>query len=126
MGTTPLPTTLTKTTPKDQVEKYFSTLPNVEITYGDVTDPKALLGLMADCDACLSLHGAKRMSKLSDLWTDNSDTDPTHSKQVNYVGVLNMIEAARRSKTCKRIVRITGKGESPDSIFSILLNALGS
>ena len=49
-----------------------------------------------------------------------------HSKQVNYAGVANLIDAARASDSCKRIVRITGKGETPWSIPSILINGLGS
>lgn len=56
----------------------------------------------------------------------NPERDPAHPKNVNYVGIQNIIEAARASKTCKRIVRITGKGENPWSLFSILINMLGS
>lgn len=52
--------------------------------------------------------------------------DADHAKQVNYGGVANLIKAARASGTCKRIVRLTGKGEDPWSIFSILINGLGS
>jgi len=40
--------------------------------------------------------------------------------------VKNIIAAAEATKTCKRIVRITGKGENPWSFFSILINMLGS
>lgn len=38
----------------------------------------------------------------------------------------NLIDAAKASGTCKRIVRITGKGETPWSAPSILINGLGS
>jgi len=37
-----------------------------------------------------------------------------------------IIESARASGTCKRIVRITGKGETPWELPSILINGLGS
>jgi hypothetical protein len=56
----------------------------------------------------------------------NPEQDPSHPKNVNYQGVQNIIEAARASSDCKRIVRITGKGEDPWSFFSILINLLGS
>ena len=41
-------------------------------------------------------------------------------------GVRYLLSAAAASKTCKRIVRVTGKGETPFSIFSVLINTLGS
>ena len=62
---------------------------------------------------------------MSDLWRDPT-LDAAHAKNVNYRGVENIIGAARASGTCKRIVRITGKGETPWSAFSILLNFMGS
>lgn len=123
---TSVPASLDKSTPKDQVAKYLASLPNVEVVYGDVSSTEILEELLQGCSSCLSLHGATRRSKISDLWSDPSDSDPTHGKQVNYVGILNLIEAARRTESCKRIVRITGKGETPSSFFSVLINLLGS
>mmetsp|Transcript_45813 Transcript_45813/g.69103 ORF Transcript_45813/g.69103 Transcript_45813/m.69103 type:complete len:243 (+) Transcript_45813:316-1044(+) len=56
----------------------------------------------------------------------NDDSDTSHPRMVNYEGVKNIINAVRSSKNCKRIVRVTGKGEEPWSIFSILINMLGN
>ncbi len=44
---------------------------------------------------------------------------------INYIGVKNIIDAAKESDKKPRIVRLTGKGEDPFSIFSILINMLG-
>jgi len=113
---------------KEEVMAYLSNLPNVErVVVGDVTSPETCRDLLTDCTACLALYGSVRRSKLSDIWNkDVADTDMSHAKQVNYGGVLNLIRAAKDSKTCRRIVRITGKGENPTSFFSILINMLGS
>ena len=94
--------------------------PNVQHVPGDVTDVASLLALMTGCRACLAVHGARRGSKLADLWTD-AEQDKTHSRWVNFEGVRNIIDAGRATN-CTRIVRITGKGESPWSIFSILIH----
>ena len=107
------------------VAAWLASMPGVELVKGDVTDRASLDALLTGCTACLALHGARRTRKLSDLWRDPS-AEPTHSKQVNYAGVANLIDAAKASGTCKRIVRITGKGESPWSVPSILINAVGS
>lgn len=98
--------------------------PNVQEVPGDVTDVASLEALMTGCCACLAVHGARRSSKLADLWTD-AEQDKTHSRWVNLEGVRNII-AAGKATNCTRIVRVTGKGESPWSVFSILINGLGS
>lgn len=107
------------------VAAWLANLPGVEMVRGDVTDRKSLDALMDGCVACLSLHGARRMRKFSDLWKDPTQ-EPSHSAQVNFRGVANLIDAAKASGTCKRIVRITGKGETPWSVPSILINCFGS
>lgn len=56
----------------------------------------------------------------------NPELESNHAKQVNYEGIRNILEAAKASGTCKRIVRITGNGENPFQFFSILINLLGS
>lgn len=112
---------------KSQVVAHLSSLKGVHIVEGDVTDVESLHTLLDGCTACLALFGSTRRSRLGDLWNPSiGDTDPTHAKAVNYRGVANLIQAAKVSKTCKRIVRITGKGETPTSFFSILINLLGS
>jgi len=110
-----------------QIAKYFTTLPNVELIEGDVTQPDSLSNLLEGCSACLALYGARRSTKLSDFlpWSNPEDEDRNHSKQVNYQGVKNIIDAARKQE-CRRIIRITGKGEDPFSVFSILINLFGS
>jgi len=110
----------------DDVAAWYASEPlGVEKVQGDVTQRESLDTLLCGCTAVLALHGARRTSKLSDLWR-NPTRDPKHSKNVNYEGVRNLIAAARASESCKRIVRLTGKGETPWSIFSILINGLGS
>ena len=107
------------------VATYLASLPGVETVSGDVTDRASCDALLSGCTAVLALHGARRTRQLSDLWR-NPEGDANHAKQINYQGVANLIDAARASGTCKRIVRLTGKGETPWSIFSILINGLGS
>ena len=41
---------------------------------------------------------------------------------MNYLAIKNLIDAAKESKTCKRIVRVTGKGEEPTAFFTVLIN----
>jgi uncharacterized protein YbjT (DUF2867 family) len=108
-----------------QVAAYLSSLPGVGVVQGDIGNLEALQELCSDCEACIAVYGATRRSQISDLWKNSEDEDPTHAKQVNYQGVQNLIQACRESK-CKRIVRITGKGEDPTGIFSVLINMLGS
>ena len=110
---------------KDSVAASLAAMPGVEPVQGDVNDAASVRLLLQGCSACLALHGARRTRKLSDLWQD-AEADPTHSKNINYEGVRTIIEAAQASGTCGRVVRITGKGETPWSIFSILINGLGS
>ena len=116
---------LTVDSSRDDVVAYLANLPGVSVVQGDVGNKESLQTLTQDCDACLALFGATRRSKISDLWRNAADQDPAHSKQVNYQGVLNLIDACRTTN-CRRIVRITGKGEQPTSFFSIVINLLGS
>jgi len=106
----------------------IGSLPGVALVSGSVTSATDCVTLVDGCSAVLSMHGARRSSKITDAlpWTRPEDDDPTHSKQVNYVGVQNLIDAVKASATCQRIIRITGKGETPFSIFSILINTMGS
>ena len=120
------PTSLADCASSEQVAAFFQQHPNISLFEGDVTNPVALKAVVQDCRACLALWGSTRRSKISDLWNPNvADTDPTHAKQVNYQGVINLIEACQAGQ-CPRIVRITGKGEDPTGFFSILINLLGS
>ena len=106
------------------VARYLMGLKNVEAVRGDINDAQSLETLLVGCSAVLAVHGARRQLRPSDFWTD-ATLDPAHAKNVNFEGIKNLIAAAKASRTCKRIVRITGKGETPWSIFSILINGLG-
>jgi NAD(P)H-binding len=126
----PPPTSLSEATSSSQVAAYLQTLPGVELIAGDVTDPASLATLLDGTSACLALYGATAprpfvKSLLLPQIFYPEDTDKSHPKQVNYVGVQNILRAMQQSASCKHLVRITGKGEDPWSIFSILINALG-
>ena len=92
---------------------------------GDATDPNSCKTLLKDCDAVLALHGPVKPPPLQSLFRLLPENDPKHSKRVNYGAVRNIIAAAKESPTCKRIIRVTGKGEEPLGMFSILINMLG-
>ena len=109
-----------------QVAAYLAALPNVELVLGDITDKVSLEALVKDCTAVLALHGPRPTGLKSLCPPLNPESDPSHARSINYVGVQNLIDACIKSKTCKRIVRVTGKGETPYSFFSILINMLGS
>jgi NAD(P)H-binding len=126
----PPPKSLAQATSSSQVAAYLQTLPGVELIVGDVTDPASLATLLDGTTACLALYGATApkpfvKSLLLPQIFYPEDVDQNHPKQVNYVGVQNILRAMQQSATCKHLVRITGKGEDPWSIFSILINALG-
>jgi nucleoside-diphosphate-sugar epimerase len=98
------------------------------VTGGDVTNPEIVQELLKDCTHCLALHGATRMSKWYEpLFASegSEDSDPSHAKQVNCKSMETFVKCAQTTD-CKHIVRITGKGETPWSFFSVLINGLGS
>jgi len=110
------------------VARHLSTLDGVELIQGDVTNRDNIVKLLQDCSACIAVYGSRRSSKISDIlpFTNPEDVDSTHPKQVNYEGVRNIIYAMDKTPCCNRLVRITGKGESPFNKFSILINLFGS
>jgi hypothetical protein len=97
----------------------------IEFVRGDVSDIESLRSLVSGCDACLALFGPtvpKPFFKaLFPFWY--AESDPQHPYNVNFIGVNNLITVLQ--DTPMRLVRITGKGEDPWSIFSILINAFG-
>lgn len=107
------------------VASYLSQLPHVTMVNGDATNLQSCHDLVVGCDAILALHGPVRPPPLQSLFRRLSETHPTHSRSVNYVAVQNIIHACKASRTCKRIVRVTGKGEQPTQIFTVLINMLG-
>jgi hypothetical protein len=121
------PASLDEAVSSAQVAAYLTTLPGVEMVQGDVSNKESLQNLVQDTSACLAVYGPlvpKPFFKaLFPFWFPESD--PKHPKQVNYEGVKNLLAVLAESPTCNRLVRITGKGETPWSIFSILINALG-
>ncbi|KAL7508964.1 hypothetical protein ACHAXN_006024 [Cyclotella atomus] len=126
----PIDSSITPSIDKDassaQVASYLSSLPGVKMIEGDATDKSSCKALIQDCDAVLALHCPVKPPPLQSLFRLLPEDDPKHSKAVNYMAVQNLIDAVRQSPTCKRIVRVTGKGEDPFGIFSILINMLGN
>jgi len=112
-----------------EIAAYLSTLPNVEMVVGDVTQRETIDELLQGCHAVLSLQGASQpnppIKSLFPFLNPENGDDPTHPKMVNYVGVQNIIDASKDNGKIQRIVRITGKGESPYNFFSILINLFG-
>lgn len=113
-----------------QVAAYLKSLPNVELIKGDVTNQESIDTLMKGCSSVLSLHGpvagSPWKSLLPSFLGGTKEDDVSHSKMINYVSLQYMIQAAKQASSCNRIVRITGKGEDPYGIFSILINMLGT
>ena len=93
---------------------------------GDATDLNSCKKLVKGCDAILALHGPVRPPPIQSLFCLLPESDPKHSRSVNYVAIQNLIDAAQGEEKCKRIVRITGKGESPTQFFTVLINMLGN
>lgn len=112
-----------------EVASYLSSLNGVEMVKGDVTDKVSIDRLVEGCTALISVHGPpKPKNVLTSLIPFlSSEEDVTHSKMINYVGIQNIIDATSNNdnNTVKRIVRITGKNETPFSIFSVLINMFG-
>jgi NAD(P)H-binding len=106
----------------------LQTLPGVELVPGDINDPSSLIRLIDGTVACYALHGPtvpKPFMKAFFPWW-YKETDVNHPKQINYIGIQTLLSVmTHNSTTCKHLIRITGKGETPWSIFSILINTLG-
>ena len=97
------------------------------VTGGDVTNPDTVLELLTGCSHCLALHGATARSSWGEILTaaeSSEDSDPSHAKQINYRSMETFVNVAQKTD-CEHIVRITGKGETPWSFFSVLINGLG-
>ena len=110
------PASLEQAQSKAQVAAFLNTLPGVELVAGDVTDADSLKRLLdADTTACLAVYGPVMpkpwFRSLFPLFFPESA--PTHPKRVNYEGVKNILSAMEASAKCRRLVRITGKGEQP-------------
>lgn len=105
--------------------KYYSSLSNIKIIDGDINDEESLIKLLEDCDTCLALHGSTRISKFTDIFNYNIN-DKSHPMYVNYIGIHNIITAAKKTKRCKHIIRVTGNGENPWSFPSIIINLFSS
>ena len=72
--------------------RYLCNLKGVEAVRGDINDKASLEKLVTGCSAVLAVHGARRMRRLSDFWTD-ATLDPSHAKNVNYEGLKHLIAA---------------------------------
>ncbi|CAM9718402.1 unnamed protein product, partial [Hapterophycus canaliculatus] len=71
----------------------------------------------------VSSSGSSRTSIFSDLWTRLKKTEKEHPYNVNYIGTMNILEAAQKARV-KRLVRLTGMsvGLSAFNPFTYLLN----
>ena len=125
ISSTPVPSSLEEAKSSMEVAAFLNTLPGVEMVQGDVLDVDSLRNLVQGCDACVSLHGATAPKPFVKALIPMlyPETTPTHPKQINYQGIKNLITVLEGTKI--PLVRITGKGESPWSFFSILINTLG-
>lgn len=112
---------------KKAILSHLETLPGVEFITGDINDEQSLSLLIDGTTTCFALHGARApkpfIKAFFPFWY--KETDPQHPKQINYIGIQKLLKCMSDSPTCKHLVRITGKGETPWSIFSILINTLG-
>lgn len=72
-----------------------------------------------------SSSGASRTSSMSDLWTRLKKTEKEHPYNVNYIGTMNILDAAQRAGV-RRFVRLTGLsvGLSAFNPFTYLLNLM--
>lgn len=109
-----------------EIATALSQLEHVEMVKGDITNRESIVELLQGCDAVLCLQGPPRPNPIRSLFPFLSDSkDPRHPYMINYVGMQNVIDAVRQTPSVKRIVRLTGKGEQPLSVFTILINMLG-
>ena len=103
---------------KQDIVASLKTLPGVELVEGDVTDSDSLQRLLdSETTACLALYGPTApkpflRSVFLPAWLF-PENDPAHPKQINYEGIKKLLAAMEASAQCRRLVRITGKGEQP-------------
>ena len=102
----------------------YNKYPNIKIVNGDVNNYESIVKLLEGVDTCIAVHGSKRKTRLRDIIRNNVN-DLNHPVNVNYLGMINIINAAKITKT-KHIIRVTGNGEKPWSIPSIIINLFGS
>jgi len=108
---------------KQEVAAYLKSLPGVEFVPGDVTDKESLAKLLdSETTACLALFGPSVpkpfFRALFPVFFP--ETDSSHPKQINYEGMKHLLSAMDASPKCKRLVRITGKGEQPVSFLCLV------
>lgn len=103
---------------------FYNDYQNIKIINGDVNNFNSIIELLEGVDTCIAVHGSKRKTKITDLFKNNKN-DLTHPINLNYIGVKNIINAAKITKT-KHIIRVTDNGEKPWSIPSIIINLIGS
>ncbi len=135
----------------DKLPEEFTKSPLFEVVAGDILAESSrsaegvfddetvapsteLVKCLEGCGGVVACYGATRTTKLADLFSNPEDTDPTHAKQINYRTMIALViackavnlKAGKNDTKIGHIIRITGKGEEPTSIFTVLLNGLGS
>ena len=117
----PPPQSLQEARTKQEIVDYLRTLPGVEIVEGDVTNQDSLQTLLdSETIACLALYGPtvpKPFFRSLIPALLFRESDPSHPKQINYEGIKTLLASMEASSACKRLVRITGKGEEPVRSF---------
>ena len=109
-----------------QIASSLASLSNVEMVKGDVTDLSSIQELVEGCDVIFAVQGPPRPNPILSIFSFLSDQNANyHPYMTNYIGVQNIIEAAKSTPSVKRIVRLTAKGEEPFSLISILINMFG-
>jgi uncharacterized protein YbjT (DUF2867 family) len=106
------------------INNNYKEYPNIKIVNGDVNNYESIVKLLEGVDTCIAVHGSKRKTRLRDIIRNNVN-DLNHPVNVNYLGMINIINAAKITKT-KHIIRVSGNGEKPWSIPSIIINLFGS
>ena len=101
-------------TPTSPRAATLAMLPGVDVVQGDILDQQTLTTAVAGCSAVISVSGASRKSSLEDLigfpppiLRTDMQFDSSHPRQVNYIGVVNTIEAMQAAGV-RKIVRLTG------------------
>ena len=100
-----------------------------EIVVGDVTRERDCARACRGARAVVAAFGARRMSRVSDVWrrVDDGDVevDETHPRAINYLGVRRLARCAERAGA-RRFVRVTGMsvGYPAFDWIAVLLNVV--
>lgn len=104
-----------------------------DIVAGDLADVPSLRAAMDGVSACIAVSGVSRFTRAADLLTGRlfapdpaPPSESTHPYVANERGMSNLVEAAKASGSCGKIVRVTGLsvGRPAWSPVALLFNCL--